>query len=108
MKNFRKLPQKLFLLLAGLMLAILPSVNVYSAVGDYQTSSDALTANTLYDKGTESELAAWPLAVAAGVGLGVVFVVGVVDGWNSHHKSIMSNESLDTGYDQGDFTEFDN
>lgn len=105
MNKLRKFPQKVFLVLVAIMLSVLPNINVYSSVGTYNTSSDALVANTEYDADAGMKTVAnWRLAA-----LGLSFALGVIDGWNSIHPEELSiNETLEEEYNATDFTEFDN
>ncbi len=103
--------KKIALFLVALMFSIIPNLPVYSAVGSFQNSSMAITANqnsTL--SGPGDEIVGWPLAVAAGVALAAVVVVGVVDGWNSVGSN--TNDRLEDSnindYHRNDFSRFDN
>lgn len=110
MNRFRKNLPKMLMLAVAFMLAIIPNLNVY-AVGSYQSTSMAITANSSYAPQTQAASdAALPaiLAVAAGVGLAVVFAVGVIDGWNSVSAQELAINDLPTSYDPYDFSEFDN
>jgi hypothetical protein len=114
MKNFRGTLPKAVLVMVAIMVIGIPNMKVYSSVGSYNSSSLALTANDTYaQKSSPNELAsrdgAFPaiLAVAAGVGLAVVFAVGVIDGWNSVSAQIAYNE-LSVTHDANDFSKFDN
>jgi hypothetical protein len=110
MNRFRKNLPKLLMLVVACMLAVIPNLNVY-ALGSYQSSSMAITANNSYTAQAKVvDDAALPaiLAVAAGVGLAVVFAVGVIDGWNSVSAQELAINDLPTSYDPYDFSEFDN
>lgn len=113
MNYSNKASKKVALFLVALMFSIIPNLPVYSAVGSYQNSSMAITANQSSSlSGPGDEIAGWPLAVAAGVALAVVVVVGVVDGWNSVDGNGPSEEQEDTlsrlNHNRNDFSRFDN
>lgn len=110
MNRFRKNLPKLMMLVVACMLAVIPNLNVY-ALGTYQSTSMALTANNAYAPQVEAAAdAALPaiLAVAAGVGLAVVFAVGVIDGWNSVSAQELAINDIPTSYNPYDFSTFDN
>lgn len=107
MKKINKFTQKGFLAIICAMILTIPNMKAYSSVGNYSINTSALEANNQYGN---SNLArppkAW-LPVIAAVGLAVVFVAGVVDGWNSV-SGIVSNSGNEPNYDKNDFSKFDN
>jgi hypothetical protein len=110
MNKLKKTSRNGVLVLIAVMLLTIPSMPVYSAVGSYQSNSMALAANKDYNAtAMASDKVIWPavLAVAAGVGLAVVFAVGVVDGWNSHHPKPPASK-FKNDYNKYDFSKFDN
>jgi hypothetical protein len=111
MKKFRNKWPKIGMIVVAVMICIIPNMKVYSAVGSYEAQSMALEATTVY---SPTEAAAseslWPavLAAAAGVGLAIVFAVGVIDGWNSIDAQVEYLHALEQIQNPNDFSQFDN
>ncbi|HYG00886.1 MAG TPA: hypothetical protein VD927_00515 [Chryseosolibacter sp.] len=106
----KKFFQKGILMVVLAMVLTVPNLKLY-AYGQYQQKSAALEANANQTMAVAEGDAFWPavLAVAAGVGLAVVFAVGVVDGWNSiHAESVALATVLESKYDSNDFSKYDN
>lgn len=110
MNTFKKNSRKGVLLLVLTMLLTIPNLQVYSAVGSYNTSTLALSANQDYpiSSGAKGK-GAIPaiLGVLAGVGLFVVGSVGFYDGWSSHHSDKTLAINFEENYDSNDFSKFD-
>jgi hypothetical protein len=94
-----------------MLVLTLPTLSTSSAVGLYATSIMAtdISANSPSQSQAKLDEVGWPLAVLAGVGLAVVFAVGVVDGWNSINTALTVNPRglEDVNYDKNDFSKFD-
>ncbi len=110
MKKNKSIPVKTIALFLIVLIMLLPNISVYSSVGNYSANSSAIGANATYSQSiliSNYEKACWPavVAVAAGVGLAVVFVVGVIDGWNSVHPK--AEYSIASNYNSNDFSKYD-
>ncbi len=95
------------ILITLIMLA--PNLRAYSLAGTYSLNSSAITANNQFISGKANESAAFPaavLAVAAGVGLAIVFATGVIDGWNSIHPKAVAHK-VSPDYNPNDFSAYD-
>lgn len=106
----KKFFQKGILMVVLAMVLTIPNLKLY-AYGQYQQHSAALEAHSNQEMAVAQQEAFWPavLAVAAGVGLAVVFAVGVVDGWNSiHAESVALATVVESNYDSDDFSKYDN
>ena len=112
MKKINNFSKKGMLILVAIMLLTIPNLKVYSSVGNYNTSSMALNANSNYKHSlSTSEKAVWPaiLAVAAGIGLAVIGGVGFVDGWNSIGSQMtLASIDFENKYANNEFSKFDN
>lgn len=107
MKKFNKFTQKGFLALICAMILTIPNMKAYSSVGNYSINTSALEANNQYGNSNLAKPPSTWLPVLAAAGLAVVFVAGVVDGWNSV-SGIVSNSGNEPNYDKNDFSKFDN
>lgn len=106
MKKINKFLQKGVLLILIMVNITIPNMKAYSSMGGYALNSTALHANTKYSNSIHSQPPTGFLPALAAVGLGVVFAVGVIDGWNSIGK--MNSNTNDVGYNNNDFSKFDN
>jgi hypothetical protein len=104
MKSVNKITQKGFLVIITIMIMTIPNFRVYSSVGTYSSSSISLNANNEYGNTILAKPPKVWLPMLAAAGLGVVFAVGVIDGWNSI-GNIMAPEP---DYNKNDFSKFDN
>ena len=111
MKKLKTNLKKVVFVAVAAVAIIIPSVPVYSAEGAYSEDSSIVKTSNLSDvpNSTESPEAALPAiaAVAGAIAIGVVAVVGFVDGWNSHHKEQVADLAF-VEINPNDFSKFDN
>jgi hypothetical protein len=107
MKKFKKPIQKVVLLMIAFMLLTLPSINAYSSVGDYNSSS----LNNSHPSGENKAKIAWYGAVAGAIGIS--YAAGYAIGTLARHVYDYFGDSkmgyLEyANYDSTDFSQFDN
>lgn len=102
--------------MVAVMLAVIPNLQVYSAVGGYTSSSAALTANNYATQTEAAAEAALPAALAAAAeAIGIAYAAGYVIGTIAHHvyNAFGAAEAqlalaVQENYNPYDFSSFDN
>ncbi len=121
MKNSKFKTQSAAMLLVLVMLTIIPNMKVYSAMGNYATTSTTLEANESYISSIEApEEAEWLTGTAEAIALayGAGYVLGTVahhvynavtGGEEEEEDSIANLQAMNMpAYDVHDFSSFDN
>ena len=108
--------KKVLIIFIVVMLLIIPNMRVYSFVGRYETSSQAITANSYYNSlldSHEKTVCCWPGAVGFGV-FAVLAITVIVAGIaikaieDDHGGKALLYNSFDENYTKYDFSDFDN
>ena len=108
--------KKVLIIFIVIMLLIIPNMHVYSFIGRYETSSQAITANSYYNSlldSHEKTVCCWPGAVGLGA-FAVLAIATIVAGIaikaiedHGGNKALLYN-SFDENYTKYDFSYFDN
>ncbi len=111
MKTSPKTSNKAALLLVALMLTIIPNLKIYAALGSYQSTSLAITANQEYSPQSYGQAdAAWPAAII----YAVATYIGVADNPDVHQVSGQIDDPATLEFRQqeaaeaSNFSKFDN
>ena len=106
--------QKGTVIFIAILLLTIPNISVYSAIGDYQTSSMAITANNKHTKHKTGDHFSLTGLAVLGVMVGVLAIVsgaGLAYGFTSNHPLITRpgiDQEFDKRYVKYDFSQFDN
>ena len=109
--------QKGVIILVATMLLTIPSLRVYSFVGSYQLSSQAINANNYYNIHTEKDFFNLPAVIAVTATIGILVASAVVSVSISQLDNdyapfiinpVLEHNSLNENYTKNDFSKFDN
>ena len=104
--------QKGVLILVIAMLFTIPSLQLYSAIGSYQTTSQSIVANKNYDKkqGTGTPKSFWNKStLVAGLVAGLLGIaVYASKRAYDNGKAKPTHHAFDANYAKHDFSQFDN
>ena len=112
-KHLNNHVQKGAIILVTAMLLSAPNLYVYSSVGNYQTSSSAITANNYYPKLTHGvEKPSFPglidMVAFGGIIIGVMGVAVIASSRFTSIQPTFLYIVIDDNYAKHDFSEFDN
>lgn len=116
MKKMKNMSRKALVIVLATIIMLLPNVRAYSSVGEYASTSLAISASNEYPTNPDTAKVAVPAVVGAvllGAVLVGVFVAGLLDGWAACGASKVFKtravfyQSLASKYDPHDFAKFD-
>ena len=113
MKHLNNYLQKGVVILIATMLLVIPNMNVYSSIGNYETSSSAIIANNDQEHPKKiNDRPFFPAFALVGIIIGAVVAgsVGAVVGTElaSEFGSSQPSYVVDENYVKYDFSQFDN